>query len=1319
MDDRPPDPPARHGEPETDAEPRTDFEKAARPAELKRIRDRRKAVNEDATELDATEPLAAGLVGLAFSGGGIRSATFNLGILQALSRLKLLTRIDYLSTVSGGGYIGAWLAAWIYRAPGASPAERVRAVETNLDTRWTRLPDPPVPPAPAPLPRGLVRNESAAGAGPQAEPEPVQHLREHSRYLALNSGVLTLDMWSLLSIYVRNVFINALIVVPLLLLVVFSCRLLIAGYGAHGGSACVAFGAITFVALFVLTNFLVRRQAQLIAHDAHAAQTTGGAMSDAARNAGPYAFWPGVFPLLVVSLLVAYLSVWLPRTVLEPADSGDGPGWPKDWVGNWLGGWVSDVTKDRAGLVIGLMFAGLFLASAGVAAVVSSLKGRSRSPSWRSVLGVGLNGLAFGVLYVGLVKYVLFYDPHPHPTLFVTFGPPLFILCVLAAGYVEVAVSGTAMDEFEREWRSRLAAVLFRAGFLWLLVFTAVVYLPYGLREFTPTLFHGRGPGRDAPWVAAAGWLLTVVVGFLMARRTTSHSSKWLLVTVRVVPLIFLVGLFAIASEVSLLIVWPANVNELLYFERLERSRPLPVLGAVVSCLGALVLALWLVPASLFSLHALYMNRLTRCYLGASRAGETRDAPGPGLRGTPLRLPNRFSGFDPRDDLPLADLRGTPDEPYPGPYPLVTTTLNLVGGQDLAYQDRKGSSFVLTPDYCGSRETGYAPLPTDDHKYNLTLGRAMAISGAAIDPNMKDYQSAQLTAFLTVLNARLGWWIQNPRVGVAGEWTAEPPARWGAVYYLRELFGYTHAQNNYVHLSDGGHFDASGAYELIRRRCRYVIAIDAAEDTSDASENLANLIRLVRADFGIPIEIDTAPLRKDDKGISRWHCAIGAIRYDEVDEKGAAGTFVFIRSSLTGDESADLKNYADTKPPFPHHSTADQFFDADQFESYRMLGEHIGLRVFADANDEAVRLSRIDPASPGGGNRPEDGPVATFNRWLFCELRRRWAPLPVGGEKRYAESCRFYLSETGTAGNALVSRSLYPELRHLYTAADAAAIAADATGEDVIAHRVMREMQAVSWLFQTMELAWLDNGLADFHAHPLNRGWMNSLRRWTASDQFHRFWAVLRPMYSHGFVRFCEGTLNMPDLPVRWCRVDTLARWRGVLDEFDQEFRKEWSDVLLALGPTVSRDRFLSDAVGASDGYAPPAPPRAWVVTLGREGEDRGPLRPDEWTREHIPLGLVVVPRIGRPGVRELLVWIRPWHRGSGLARLTMARLLSEVERTLPDGVTQLVARYPVVGRSGGDQLLRTLWTLFFNDLGFVRDGRPDGELRLVKTVRR
>ena len=61
-------------------------------------------------------PAAQPMVGLALSGGGIRSATFGLGVLQALAASRKLESFDYLSTVSGGGYIGSWLSAWIHRS---------------------------------------------------------------------------------------------------------------------------------------------------------------------------------------------------------------------------------------------------------------------------------------------------------------------------------------------------------------------------------------------------------------------------------------------------------------------------------------------------------------------------------------------------------------------------------------------------------------------------------------------------------------------------------------------------------------------------------------------------------------------------------------------------------------------------------------------------------------------------------------------------------------------------------------------------------------------------------------------------------------------------------------------------------------------------------------------------------------------------------------------------------------------------------------------------------------------------------------------------
>jgi hypothetical protein len=136
-----------------------------------------------------------GLLGLAFSGGGIRSATFNLGVLQALAKCEMLGCFDYLSTVSGGGYIGAWLGAWIQRHP-----KRLQGVIEALN--------PQLPP----------ENDEA---------KPITFLRQYSNYLTPRLGLMSADTWTMASIWMRNSLLNliilvaggvAVIVVPLLLL---------------------------------------------------------------------------------------------------------------------------------------------------------------------------------------------------------------------------------------------------------------------------------------------------------------------------------------------------------------------------------------------------------------------------------------------------------------------------------------------------------------------------------------------------------------------------------------------------------------------------------------------------------------------------------------------------------------------------------------------------------------------------------------------------------------------------------------------------------------------------------------------------------------------------------------------------------------------------------------------------------------------------------------------------------------------------------------------------------------------------------------------
>ena len=264
----------------------------------------------------------------------------------------------------------------------------------------------------------------------------------------------------------------------------------------------------------------------------------------------------------------------------------------------------------------------------------------------------------------------------------------------------------------------------------------------------------------------------------------------------------------------------------------------------------------------------------------------------------------------------------------------------------MAYQDRKGDSFVVTPYYSGSYWTEYAKFsPSDGQDEVLTLGRAIAISGAAVDPSMRIWQSATSTAMLTFLDLRLGYWIANP---CNNPWSGSGPS--SSFWIFRELLGWTNSKSEFVHLSDGGHFENLGVYELIRRRVRFIMIIEAAEDKKPNSDNLANMIRLVRRDFGIRMEINTDLLEPDDKNICQAHSAIGTIHYEDFHADADPGYFIFVRSSLTGDESVDIKNYASIDPDFPNNSTTDQFFDERLFECYRALGYHIGTHVFEPAS---------------------------------------------------------------------------------------------------------------------------------------------------------------------------------------------------------------------------------------------------------------------------------------------------------------------------------------------------------------------------------
>jgi len=162
---------------------------------------------------------------------------------------------------------------------------------------------------------------------------------------------------------------------------------------------------------------------------------------------------------------------------------------------------------------------------------------------------------------------------------------------------------------------------------------------------------------------------------------------------------------------------------------------------------------------------------------------------------------------------------------------------------------------------------------------------------------------------------------------------------WGITPALTELAGPTTDTGTWVYLSDGGHFENLGVYEMIRRRCRVIVVSDAGCDPDCTFEDLGNAVRKIYIDFGVSINFEKLEIKARQKppvaGIS---CAVGTIKYPGSDK---TGWLLYIKPTYQGTtERADVRSYASDHAAFPHESTTDQWFSESQLEAYRALGAH-------------------------------------------------------------------------------------------------------------------------------------------------------------------------------------------------------------------------------------------------------------------------------------------------------------------------------------------------------------------------------------------
>src|SRR5579872_432710 len=839
------------------------------------------------------------LLGVCISGGGIRSATFGLVVLQALAEKGILQESDYLSTVSGGGYIGAWLQGIFYRGP------------KSYDPLLRQVPGP-------------------------SSCDPISFLRKFSNYLAPRVG-LSLDAIVIPIIWVRNMVLNQAIVIAALIVLMLAALMPGAGIQAmatHGN----VFLSWTFIVLALLSGAVAvitmgRNLVLITRREFQGTQDTAFKAGEATSAIGKLVTLPLILGVVFVLLAIAC---------------------PRQQLGSWPGRIIACLLLW--GLLAAMQWGG------GFGACYVERRQRRWSKTLASTVAIlhttwiSLVAASFTILLFYLVSTPLFYRIIPataagaHHS--IAWVPPLYVLILLCGVSLQVGLMGQDFPDASREWLARVAAQLISVIFTWAALFAIAVFAPLWLgglwlRSKT-TIVSGVGA-----WLASTAASVyagkSSKSGALDAEKQPTGSTLDLIA--RYGPFVAIPGiLIAVALAVQLALHWQ-SINHDLWWPQFvsqywttfpfawSQSSEIFWLMAFAAVVVFVLLSLR-VNINEFSLHHFYKNRLVRCYLGASA--------------TATRVPDPFTGFDPKDDIALASLRkddGDDTTRSRAPYPIVNATLTVTVGTELATQERKALPWMFTPRY-----SGFVPPRSDadraviGEKYlnksfaktedilggGVHLGTATAISGAAVNPNMGFHSAPQTAFLLTLFDVRLGWWIGNPR---DKKTYARSGPRFSLWWLIRELLGSVDERTSYVNLSDGGHFENLGMYELVRRRCRFIIAVDSEEDPDYRVQSLGGAVRKCRSDFGVEIEIDPRPICLVN-GHSASHCVVGRIHYPEQDSE--AGWLLYLKSSLTGDEPADVEEYHREVQEFPQQSTLQQFFSESQFESYRRLGLHIG-----------------------------------------------------------------------------------------------------------------------------------------------------------------------------------------------------------------------------------------------------------------------------------------------------------------------------------------------------------------------------------------
>ena len=838
--------------------------------ELQRSRERRDALKLVRPAGHAEVPWA-----LCLSGGGIRSATFCLGVLQGLAKSpppvphphlsSMLAQFDYLSTVSGGGYVGAFFSSLFVR--GRLSGDTNESDTTAAKRAYEALLDEP------------PERMNAATAYDPHRPgfAALAWLRDNGRYLTPSGSG---DLLYAAAIGLRNWFATHYVVATLTLL--------------------------------VLSLSLLLRLALSIAD--------ADAVIEAVlrRERGEWVWWSASwFAVAAVLLLVAVpfgIGFWF----THPGASGR----------------VSDSPQPLT----------LAAVTAAVLAFAASVLGANcvfapgDAPLWAVVLlAVGLLTL-LGVAYFGVMALV--HATGSITTLRVGMTSTLSLSLTAALALAALACVETLAQTAASWWIDR--ATLLPAG-------GVVAMLVWVTRSVAQRM--SEKPAIGSWWSKLPLSVLAGLLGLVL----------WMLVA-------------ALLDLVLLWVVADGDPSRPSIFAR-PADEGIALL-CLAACVGAALVVLACISGqfpgflNLSTFQGLYSARLTRAYLGASN--HKRHASN--AAGTVRNVAESVPG----DNLDVDALHANRAAPLH--YINVCVNQTVAPGSQLVQRDRKGVPMVIAPHGFYLDGTA-APMPmiasnkTSQTELDspLTVGEWVGVSGAAFTTGLGRSTSLGTSLLLGFANVRLGrWW----RSGVEAKHARKPS--WlrrvlhTQLYLVDEISARFYGTRfPYQYLSDGGHFENTAAYEMLRpaRGVKLIVVCDCGADPDYRFDDLANLMRLARIDHGVELvvnrDVAAHPLlgRRFGTPESFTRGADGRLPAPSercavlLDVRSASGVLkarvVLLKPALLGATSADVVNYQRSHAAFPQESTADQFFDEAQWESYRKLGVELAQRVFPQGHDAA------------------------------------------------------------------------------------------------------------------------------------------------------------------------------------------------------------------------------------------------------------------------------------------------------------------------------------------------------------------------------